>query len=391
MVSLNKESLKALQAYFGRKKYPIIIALVALALVGSVILFAVSHDDTLPKTAAAQPAVTEPPAAEPAVTDPAATEPAAEEPPATEPAPEEPTPAEPAAEPAATEPAPAEQAAEVPTAADPAAEEPTPAVTEPAPEEPTPTEPAAEPAVTEPAPEEPTPAEPAATEPVPTEPAIDEPVAETEPTAEEPPAEPEPAPIGSVAVAIVLSKVDFLPEEPIELTLLGIEGQESKVTVTVADQGSPDDSFVSSFVPAATQNAQKAPPSSGTYEIRVYSGTGTPTAENLLAKASIIVTGRASGEFKVEIDEADFKAGSRVKVRVSGVPTNLIASGAFVGVFPKGAKTDAFTFAIAISEPEEELFLDLPRAAGQYEIRAHSGNDPITDAGLVAVFPIETK
>jgi hypothetical protein len=74
-------------------------------------------------------------------------------------------------------------------------------------------------------------------------------------------------------------------------------------------------------------------------------------------------------------------------VRVTGVPAEFIANGAFVGLYALGAAPGAFSFAIEISEANEDLFIDLPTAPGTYEIRAHAGKDPAS--GVVAGVSIE--
>jgi hypothetical protein len=197
--------------------------------------------------------------------------------------------------------------------------------------------------------------------------------------------------IGWLAASINLPKVVYYPGEPINLALVGLEGREKDVTLIISEPLDPDGEGSAKVIPSDDHPKLRAPETSGTYEVRLYSGHGTPKAGDLLAKASIMVTGRASGAFKVETDGTLFKPGDRVTVKVSGVTPTLIENGAMVGVFPKGAKVDGFTFSISVSAPEEELFLDLPWTGGLYEIRAHAADGPLTDEGLVAVIPIEVR
>jgi hypothetical protein len=198
-----------------------------------------------------------------------------------------------------------------------------------------------------------------------------------------------PAPVGQVAAAINLPKVDYFVAEPINLTLIGLEDQQFNVQVVIAENLAPDSRYITMVYPTSQNTQLLAPNSVGHFEIRLYSGREEPKAENLLAKASIVVTGQASGAFKVKVPGSSFNSGQRITVEVSEVSESFIERGAFVGVFPKGAKADQFTFTINISEPNEELFLDLPLTKGLYEIRAHASNNPITNEGLVEVFQIE--
>ncbi|MDR2301667.1 MAG: hypothetical protein LBF38_06475 [Deltaproteobacteria bacterium] len=387
MSIFSKESWKVTYQFLQSKKYPIFFGLIALALVGAIVLFALTRGDpavqVAKSTQAASPATPEktpetPPEPAQAPDGPITPEPATPEPPdpASEPvsdAPETPAPAEPAAE-AAPEPAP-EAAPEpaVEPAAVPAAEATPEAALETSPEV-TPvaeSEPAAEPAP-EAAPE--------------TSPEV-APVAQSEPAAEAAAA----GPAANLAVAIGLSKVEYYPGEPILLNLIWAEGAASPFTVVVAELGAGDGEFKAAAGPGEDQTKVLAPTEPGSYEIKVYSGTGNFGPQTLLAKASIGVTALSLNAFNLVVIGEEFKPGSRIGIEVSGVSADLIGKGAFVGVFPQGAGNEGFIFSIAITQPNEELFVDLPFAPGPYEIRAYAGKKPIVDSALVAVVPIDVK
>jgi hypothetical protein len=194
-----------------------------------------------------------------------------------------------------------------------------------------------------------------------------------------------------LAVAIGLSKVGYYPGEPIVLNLIWAQGAIPVFTVVVADLGAKEGDFKTTAGPGDDQSIISAPGEPGNYEIRVYSGTEGFSPETLLAKASIDVTGLAVNAFNLKVIGENFRPGNRIDIEVSGVSEALIKNGAFVGVFPVGARNEAFNFAISISDHNEKLFVDLPYRSGQYEIRAYAGNKPITDNGLVVAIPIEVK
>ncbi|MDR1110782.1 MAG: hypothetical protein LBP92_08850 [Deltaproteobacteria bacterium] len=220
-------------------------------------------------------------------------------------------------------------------------------------------------------------------------------------TAEPAPAQEEPAgPDGGQAEAtlnvpgaasITLPKVDFRPGEPITPTLLGLAGPHGHLLV-IAKIGAPDSEFEPQPSPQGDGPRLRAPRDPGLYEIRLYAGQDEPDAGNLVAKASISVSGQAQGAFKLEVAGTRFRPGQRVPVKVSAVPDWLIGDGALVGLYPKGAGPDQFRTYVAISETDEEFFLDLPLAArGAYEIRALSTDDPMTEEAVVAIVPIEVN
>jgi hypothetical protein len=198
-------------------------------------------------------------------------------------------------------------------------------------------------------------------------------------------------PVGHTAASISLSKVSYQPGESIVLNLIGLKGG-NEATLVIAEPQATDNQIESKVVTSGAKPELKAPQTPGRYEIRLYSDIGEPKAENLLATASIIVNAKTMGAFKIELLEPKlFQGGARVKVKVSDVPQAMIGNGASIGLFRKGAEANSFIFAIKISEPTENLFVDLPNSRGSFEIRAHAANNPMTNESLVAVIPIEIK
>jgi hypothetical protein len=119
----------------------------------------------------------------------------------------------------------------------------------------------------------------------------------------------------------------------------------------------------------------QAPLQSGDYEVRWYDNGSVLTPSSLAGLARFNVKENAKGAFSFSIDKTTYAPGERVSVKVSGVPSHMLArDGALVGLFPENPAPGEFLTYMPIRSRDDQFFLDVPSTPGKYEIRGHVSN-----------------
>jgi hypothetical protein len=135
----------------------------------------------------------------------------------------------------------------------------------------------------------------------------------------------------------------------------------------------------------------QAPLKSGAYEARWYDNGSLLTRASLAGLARFDVTKDAQGAFSFSIDKTAYAPGERVSVKVSGVPSHMLArDGALVGFFPANPAPGEFLTYMPIRSRDDQFFLDVPSTPGKYEIRGHVSNI-LDEPTLVARIPITVE
>ena len=129
----------------------------------------------------------------------------------------------------------------------------------------------------------------------------------------------------------------------------------------------------------------RAPNEPGEYEIRAFTNGSILSDATMTARIPFTVGGFAWGSFNVTLPYSYYAPGETITVNVGGVPQYMINDGAVLGICEADAVHGGFLSFDYIVSAAGTYSFTAPDKAGDYEIRAYTNGNLVTDATLASV------
>ncbi len=175
---------------------------------------------------------------------------------------------------------------------------------------------------------------------------------------------------------IILSKTEFLINEPGEVTIHGVP-KDMGAWVGIAKEGTRLENTeyreCIDCLPANNVWKFTAPWEFGTYEIRVFS---TGSSEELYGKVKFTVGPSKAQAGDLHIFKAEVKLNEKVSVTINGLTKGELDAGAWAGIAKTGTKVENTEWGTSIQElPADNTWtFAAPWEFGKYEVRVFSNS-----------------
>jgi len=194
---------------------------------------------------------------------------------------------------------------------------------------------------------------------------------------------------------IQLEKSNFDPGEPIVVTLSGItqqiaDGQAWVGLYYAGETRTPDEAecpWYEPFEQTGTMQftCDRVMPN-GEYEMRITFYDWGSSVRKWLTSVPFTI-GKVAKEGSISLNKTTYTAFEEIKVSVSGITEQMVASKAFVGIYEKGAKHDEYGLWDYVSQGSSILTLTAYNQNGEYEMRLYTFRDILNDDTFVMSVP----
>ena len=194
---------------------------------------------------------------------------------------------------------------------------------------------------------------------------------------------------------IQLEKSNFDPGEPIVVTLSGItqqiaDGQAWVGVYYAGETRTPEEAECPWYEPfdqtGTMQFACDRVMPNGEYEMRICFYDWDNSVRKWLTSVPFTI-GKVAKEGSISLNKTAYTAFEEIKVSVSGITEQMVASKAFVGIYKKGAKHDEYGLWDYVKQDSSTLTLTAYNQNGEFEMRLYTFRDILNDDTLVMSVP----